>query len=528
MKQKDTSTKRAILHRSILEKFNGKLIAIILIVLQIGILFGAFIWLCTLYYWIFYIFEALAFVAALFCANSKMDANYRIVWILVITLLPVIGLLLYLYFADKKFTKKELRKLAPIVKSLEQSLNSKANNGFAGKTDDDSLNNLSHYIKYASDTDLYKNTKTTYFAWGDDAFPVMLQKLREAKHYIFMEYFIIDEGLMWNSILSILKDKAAEGVDVRVMYDGLGCIATLPPKYEKFLRSLGIKCIIYERVRPVVDVRLNNRDHRKILVIDGHTGFTGGINLADEYINKKVRFGKWKDNAIMLEGEGVYGLTTLFLGTWIAKSDKYEMIDFEKFGPHVYASERKTKFEDDGYVQAYGSLPYTYETTGANVYEALALRARKYLWITTPYLILNDTMRKCLCAAAKLGVDVRIVTPFIPDKKMVFIATRANYKALLQAGVKIFEFTPGFIHQKVTLTDDIYATVGTINFDYRSLFLHMENGLLMYKTSSIKDIKTDFENIFRISYEYTLEQYALSPWYMRVVRFILKLFAPLM
>jgi len=478
---------------------------------------------------VYFVAEIFAIIVAIPIINSRMDPSYKITWLAFMVINSVLGAVFYLLFANKKFTKKEKAKNAPVLKSLNQAMNSSESNGVANRLQPDrdgEIYNLAHYIRKYSYTDTYANTRTTYYPWGEKAFPVMIEKLKKAKHYIFMEYFIIDEGLFWDSILEVLLQKVKEGVEVRIIYDDLGCLSTLPEDYDKFLNSQGIKCYRYSPLKPIVDIRMNNRDHRKIMVIDGHTGFTGGINIADEYINEIVRFGKWKDNAIMLEGDGVFGLTNLFLSTWVRITNE-DTPNFKDYLPSKYASETET-IRAKGFVSVYGSIPYTYETVGLNIYEMLCYAAKKTLDIATPYLILNKEMENAICNAAKSGVRVRLLTPHIPDKKTVFELTRANYKMLLRSGVEIYEYTPGFVHAKMFVVDGRIATVGTINLDYRSLFLHSENGCLLYETDSIKDIVQDFEDTFRISEKFNLEKYNATPAKKKLLRVILKIFAPLM
>lgn len=476
----------------------------------------------------------IAVILSVLCAipiiNSRMDPAYKITWLTFMVINSVMGALFYLLFANKKFTKREKRKMAPSLLSLNKALDSKDSNGVTTSLTPDKdgdLYNIANYIRKYSFTDTYKNTRSTYFAWGDYAFPVMLEKLKSAKHFIFMEYFIIEPGEFWNPIVKILIQKAKQGVDVRLIYDDLGCISTLPPDYDEWLRSKGIKCYKYSPLKLLINIRMNNRDHRKIMVVDGHTGFTGGINIADEYINRKIRFGKWKDNAIMLEGEGVFGLTNLFLSTWVRLTKSEKAINFVNYLPSKYMSE-VPPIKPSGYVSVYGSIPYTYETVGLNVYEILCYRAKKYIDIATPYLILNSEMQNAICQAAKNGVRVRLLTPKVPDKKTVFELTRANYRMLLRSGVEIYEYTPGFVHAKMFLVDGKMATVGTINLDYRSLFLHAENGCLLYETDCIKDIEADFENTFRISERYTLEDFKKTKFRKKLLRLVLQVFAPLM
>ena len=500
-------------------------IAIFLAILIVPFFDRSLFWLSIIYY----VLEVGAILIAIPIINSRMDPSYKVTWLAFMVINSVLGALFYLLFANKKFSKKEKNKNAPVIKALNVAMNSSESNGVSHKLQPDrdgEIYNLANYIRKYSFTDTYTNTRTTYFPWGEKAFPVMLEKLRSAKHYIFMEYFIIDQGLFWNSILDILLEKVKQGVEVRVIYDDLGSLSTLPEGYDNYLNSVGIKCYRYSPLRPVMDIRMNNRDHRKIMVIDGHTGFTGGINIADEYINEIVRFGKWKDNAIMLQGDGVFGLTNLFLSTWIRITGE-PTPDFKEYLPARYAVETEP-VRAKGYVSVYGSIPYTYETVGLNIYEMLCYEAQKTLDIATPYLILNKEMENAICNAAKRGVRVRLLTPHVPDKKTVFELTRANYRMLLRSGVEIYEYTPGFVHAKLFVVDNRIATVGTINLDYRSLFLHQENGCLLYETDSIKDVAEDFEETFKVSEQFYLEKYNATPKSKKLLRTILKIFAPLM
>ena len=275
---------------------------------------------------------------------------------------------------------------------------------------------------------------------------------------------------------------------------------------------------------------MNNRDHRKILVIDGHTGFTGGINIADEYINKDIRFGKWKDNAIMLEGDAVFSLTSLFLSTWLSfyKNKEDVNINFDDYYPSKYMNETIEYKSAKGLIQPYGSLPFSYESVGHNVYLNMILKATKSIYISTPYLILNQEMLNAIKLASKSGVKVKIITPGIPDKKTVFQVTRSYYQTLIESGVEIYEYTPGFVHGKVFLVDNMMGTVGTVNLDYRSLFLHMENGTFIYKAPCLQDIKSDFEKTFLVCKKISLQDCKKTNIFLKMYRTILRVFAPLL
>lgn len=432
----------------------------------------------------------ISILVVLWLVNKRMNPSYKLGWTLLIMAVPILGLTLYLLFGNSRIAseiQKEYEKLhlksAPYMKQKPEVIEKM--NG-----EDPSSVNQSQYIYRYSRFPVWENTTAEYFQVGDDMFPVLVRELNEAKHYIYIEYFIINDGVMWQTILDILERKASEGVDVRLIYDDFGCLTTLPHKYYEILRGKGIQCQVFNPFRPILNIIQNNRDHRKICVIDGHTGFTGGINLADEYINQKERFGHWKDTAVMLKGEAVWNMTMMFLTMWSLTDGNSEEIDYERYMPSHYHEE---PFESDGYVQPFSDTPLDEEVLGENVYLNIINRAKHYVYICTPYLIIDNEMMTALCLAAKSGVDVRIMTPGIPDKKMVFLLTQSYYEQLLEAGVKIYEYQPGFLHAKSFVCDDEIAVVGTINLDYRSLYLHFEDGVWMFKNRVISEIREDFE-----------------------------------
>lgn len=472
----------------------------------------------------------LTLIVMFYIVNSKVSTSYKITWLFVVGVLAFVGSILYLMFANKSASplmKKRLEKQKAIIRQIKTS--EEVENSLTKTSDGQEVLTLGQYVANTSGQALYKNSEVTYYKSGEDAWPHMVEELKKAKHYIFLEYFIIEKGVFWDSLLEVLEKKAAEGVDVRIMYDDLGSVSTLPANYPKQLRKKGIKCIPFNRLRAFINIKLNNRDHRKILVIDGKVGFTGGINLADEYVNTIVRFGYWKDNAIRIKGEGVYGLTQLFLSNWIfsTKSDDDSELYDAKYLPDVHVT-KEDKVNASGYVQPYGDLPFDNDSVGQNVYLKLINSAKKYVYITTPYLIIDEEMSNALCRAARSGVDVHLVTPHIPDKKLVFGITRSHYAPLIDAGVKIHEFTPGFIHEKMFIVDDIYGTVGTINLDYRSLYLHLENATFMYKCECLKDMKKDFEDTLKVSELITPERYKKIKRGKKLWWGILRVFAPMM
>lgn len=392
------------------------------------------------------VFRLVSVFVVLYILKSDINPVYKIPWIVLLLALPVFGGVLYIIYGRLHFSKKDIMTFVDINNKCKEALALRP-------SANDSLEKEAPLIypqaKYLLDYALaptYNNTETTYFPLGDDMFPVMLSELNKAEKFIFMEYFIIEDGLMLNSILDILKEKASRGVDVRFMYDSLGSIAKAPVDIVRDLRKAGIRCFEFNTFRSILDNRYNNRDHRKICVIDGNVGFTGGVNLADEYINVKTIYGHWKDTAIMIKGDAVWSLTNMFLTLWdgINKCDE----DFRKYLPDI---DVKT---DNGYVIPYTDFPIDNETVGKSVYLNMINRANRYIYIMTPYLILDNTMATSLCDAAKSGIDVRLITPGIADKKLVNLLTKSYYDKLIEAGVKIYEYTPGFVHAKIFVSDD--------------------------------------------------------------------------
>lgn len=368
----------------------------------------------------------------------------------------------------------------------------------------------------------YENSGTTYYPLGEDFLSALLRDLEKAEHFIMMEYFIVQEGKMWDSIHAVLKEKAAQGISVFFMYDDFGCMTTLPEHYYKQLCEEGIQCILSNKFTPVLSNIHNNRDHRKITVIDGKVGFTGGVNLADEYINAVEKYGHWKDTAVRIEGEAVKNLTALFIASWNTQSKK-------PIECYPYMEVSTAPAEGRGYVIPFGDGPATLyrDTTGKNVYLNMIHGAKDYLYITTPYLICDHELLSALRMAAKKGVDVRIITPHIPDKKTVFLMTRSNYKVLIEDGVKIYEYTPGFIHAKNFVCDDKLAVCGTINLDYRSLVHHFECGAWMYGTDCIGVMKADFLATVERSQEITMSGELLRGG-QRLLAELMKVFSPLL
>ena len=496
-------------------------ITALLIVLQVLLLFG-FIWKLENYFVYFYAGSVLlSLLITLGIINSKSNPAYKIAWLIPILLFPVFGGLVYLLFGSDRTGRYLRKKLQGIGAEMDNVIGEAHRRSGAEQLPPDAANQ-SRYISHCAYCPPYQNTTTEYLPLGEVKFERMVEELKKAKHYIFLEYFIIQEGKMWNTILDILRQKAAEGVDVRVIYDDMGCIMILPTGYDKTLEQMGIKCRIFNPFVPILSSRFNTRDHRKICVIDGNVGFTGGINLADEYINAYEKHGHWKDTSILLKGEAVFNLTVMFLSMWDYLDGTTGKTDYSRYYPTVWDENAK------GYVQPFADNPLDDEAVGETVYLNLINKAKRYVYITTPYLILSSEMFTALTSAAKCGVDVRIITPHVPDKWYVHAVSRSHYQPLIEAGVKIYEYTPGFIHAKTFVVDDDYAVVGTINLDYRSLYLHFECAVWMYQTPSVAQVRDDFFKTQQISQEITLEECRSLSFPRRLGRSVLRVFAPLM
>lgn len=472
--------------------------------------FIAFYWLCI----------AFSTLAVLWIIGNKSNPAYKIAWIIPILIFPVFGGFFYLIFGGSRLNRRTRRQLKKgmVEVTLELSQDCKAE--ILSDLGEDAVIQ-GRYLEKCAMCPVYGNTETTYYPLGEDMFEAMLVQLEQAERYIFLEYFIIQEGEMWDSILRILREKAKAGVEVRIIYDDMGSLFTLPQNFPEQMERDGIHCIAFNRFVPILTLRLNNRDHRKVLIIDGKVGFTGGINLADEYINRRERFGHWKDGGILLRGDGVWSMAVVFLSMWHLYRDTEEGLEW--FRP------RKEELPGvRGFVQPYTDSPLDEEPVGQTVYLNLIHRAKRYVYIMTPYLIIDDTMLTALVTAAKGGVDVRIMTPHIPDKKIIFEVTRAHYEALLEGGVRIYEYTPGFLHAKTFAVDDLYGVSGTVNMDYRSLFLHYEDGVLLYDQPSVVEIREDFLTTQEKCRRITLQECRELPLPRRLLRNLLRVFAPLM
>ncbi|MBR2845580.1 MAG: cardiolipin synthase [Solobacterium sp.] len=496
--------------------------SIIIVLLIIGVLavFSVFQWF---YDWLstitagIFIFDILVII---YLVNSKMDSSGKITWLLIISAIPVIGALLYMYtrldfgfisiksyFQDERtvsrdyinednFAKKELKKL------------------------DSDAGGTAAYVSSTGNYPVFQNTSVKYYPLGEYKWQDMLKDLEKAQKFIFLEYFIIGEGLMWGSILHILAEKVKAGVEVRVMYDGTCEFTTLPHNYPERLKKLGIQCKMFSPLTPILSTSYNYRDHRKILVIDNQIAYNGGVNLADEYINHIERFGHWKDTAIRLEGDAVQSFTMMFLEMWNLTEHEVKVAEYMKVKPVPVTS--------DGYVMPYADTPFDDFRTGESVYMDLLYQAGRYVHIMTPYLILDDEMVMALRTAALKGIDVRIILPGIPDKKVVYQLAKTYFSILKKAGVRIYTYTPGFVHAKVFVSDDIKAVVGTINLDFRSLYHHFECATYLYGSSCIADIEQDFMETLEKCHEVTDEEVYRQNLFERGVGRFARMVAPML
>lgn len=501
-----------------------RVLVILLLLIQIVLIF--FLVAGTVRYFR-YGFLLLNFLSVLVCIhlfNKNEKAGYRLTWVFLILLFPFFGGIMYILFYFWSNPKKHKKQLAENILNSRQSFYLPGDSLAALTETHPEFKPQAHYLQEYAGFPVYANTKQEYFDSGETFFDRVLQELEKAEHYIFIEFFIMREGIMLDSIIAILEKKASAGLDVRVMYDDLGCFMSLPPDYKTNLEKKGIKCFIFNPFRPIVSSLQNNRDHRKIIAIDGRVAFTGGPNLADEYINAVERFGHWKDAAIMLNGDGAWSLTLIFLQMWNLQY-KSGNEDYASFYPGVVRN--ACIASGWGFVQPYADNPMNDDNVGENVYIQIINTAKKYVYITTPYLVIDDNLLSALTLAAKSGVDVRIITPHRWDKWIMAITSRSYYRRLISAGVKIHEYTAGFNHSKTFVSDDKIATVGTINLDFRSLYLHYECGVLIYCSPAIEAIKNDFWRILPASHEISLKECSRSA-FQRVIADILRVFAPLM
>lgn len=502
--------------------FNRLFLVGLAMALQFLWLFYLFFFLSRLFTYLNILLIIIAWVLVLHLINRRMNPYFKLAWTVVILGFPMLGILLYAMFGRSELTKHNRRKLERVNREIQPFLQQNESCQEELQQLDISVANQVRYIGNWAGCPIYKHTRTGYFRCGEEMFPEMMADIRNARRFIFLEYFIFDEGYMLSSLVEALEEKAKQGVEVRLIYDDVGCITTLPSGFHKTLEKKNIKCAAFNPFRPILSAVMNNRDHRKILVVDGKVAYTGGLNIADEYINKKERFGYWKDTGVRLEGDAVWSFTCLFLEMWSYIKDSSE--DYRMYRAPLAALE----YDSEGFVQPYADSPLYRENIAENIYLNIISKAKTYVYIFTPYLIMDHEMLVALCNAAKCGVDVRIVTPGIPDKKIVFFMTQSDYEVLIESGVRIYQYTKGFMHAKNFVCDDKIATVGSVNLDYRSLYLHFECGVFLYECQAVMDSKRDALQVMGDSEEITLDFCKHRKMPVRLLQRVLKVLSPLL
>lgn len=519
---KEQSTKAVAKKKFFKMVFSRAGIFVILILVQMLIFLGIPYYLKEYATFIYSVMSLMEIIVLVYIINTEGNPAFKLSWILCVMAVPVVGTIFYIYVHLQLETRFVQNRLAALRMETEPYMDQDQKITDALWEGKSANAQLSYYLSHQLGFPTYRNTEAEYFPVGEAKFTSMIKELEKAEKFIFMEYFIVEEGIMWNTILEILKRKAAEGVEVRFMYDGMCAFDLLPYSYPKKLQKYGINCKMSNKIRPFVSTIQNNRDHRKICVIDGQVGYVGGVNLADEYINEKERFGHWKDTAVLLRGDAVQSLTMIFLQMW-----DVDMRGVEPYGKYL-TKKADALNEKLGYVIPYADSPFDHENVGEEVYFHILNHAKKYVHIMTPYLILDNEMLTTLIRAAKSGIEVIIIMPHIPDKWYAFAVAKTYYKELIEGGVQIYEYTPGFVHAKIFVSDDDTATVGSINLDFRSLYLHFENGVFIYDNPEVQKVEDDFQNTLAKCHKVTVTEVRNRGILMKMAGQVLRLVAPLM
>ena len=469
--------------------------------------------------------RVVSLVIALYVIYKDYNPHNKLSWVFLILYVPIVGCPCYFLFGRSKMTKGARERMS-LIQNMVAPLRKRQEVVEKHLSEQDPIaTKQSAFIQNVAHYPVYMENDTRYYSVGDDMFVDMIADIEAAKEFIFLEFFIMKPGYMFDTLINALEKKAKEGVQIRLIYDDMGCIDEFPPQHYKVLQAKGIHVACFNPFRPFLSVIMNNRDHRKIVVVDGKVAYTGGLNIADEYINKIERFGHWKDAGMRMTGDCVWSYTSMFLEMWsfvTRASEDYSRYQYQENDNDELLMKKK------GFIQPFGDCPLDKKRVCEGVYLNLINHARKYVYIFTPYLIIGTELATALINAARSGVDVRIVTPAIPDKKMVFLLTQANYENLIRGGVKIYEYTPGFIHSQCFVVDDEYAVVGTTNLDFRALYLHFECGTFMYKTECIQDIKNDAQKTFAISKEILQEECENKNFFYQLFLSVMHLFSPLL
>ena len=520
---------RAEQHGNIYNNVIRVVFTAIIVSCEIAIIYISFYYLNKQFVWLNYLLTAAATVTVVTVYARHLNSAYRMFWMIVIVANPLLGLICYALFGRRNVTRRMEKKYQKAHDRLDGMLTQHPEHPKVLRGMDADMAGCAVYLtrqKYP----LYAGTEAYFFGDTNEALQAQIEELRKAKKFIFMEYFAIEMKESFQKVLAVLMEKAKEGVEVRIFYDEIGSSKNINRRFIDLMERCGIHCRVFNPIAPVFNVFMNNRDHRKITVIDGRVAFTGGYNLANEYFNISHPYGRWKDAGVMLRGKAAETFTFLFLENWNVTSKKpcpadenWEYLSFAG-GEKPYHTKASS-----GFVQPFADSPLENERIGEEVYMNILRSAKKYVWITTPYLIITDEMRRELTGAAKRGVDVRIITPGIPDKIMVYQETRSYYQHLISGGVRIYEYRPGFLHEKMILSDDRMACVGTLNMDYRSFYLHFEDGVMFYGGPIIGQIRRDTEEILRVSEEVT-SRYAreAQSLLLRMIRGFLRVIAPML
>lgn len=503
--------------------FSRTLIIFLMLILQVWVLIVNFTWLGG---YLHLAWEGMTLLGAgliIYIINKDEPAEFKLTWIIPICLLPVLGGLIYLFVMGNIGGLGLRTKYGRRLKETEGLLSTGEETREAMKSCSRRFQGMAYYMEHTAGCPAYHNSTAVYYPSGEDKLRDLLEELKKAEKFIFLEYFIIERGSMWDSVLEILKEKAKQGVEVRVMYDGMCSILLLPHNYPKKLQEHGIRAKMFAPIRPFLSTNQNNRDHRKIVVIDGKVAFTGGINLADEYINVKKVYGHWKDVAVKITGDAVRSFTVMFLQMWNVSEKGSE--DYERYLKDI---KYDVPLYHDGFVIPYGEAPTREAAVAKDVYENMLDRANRYIHMMSPYFIVDKEFLDDICFAAKRGVEVCLILPHIPDKKLVYYIARTYYPILLKAGIRVYEYTPGFVHAKAFVSDDRAAVVGTINLDYRSFYHHFECGAYFYENSVVYKVEEDFQNTLQQCLEVTMEYYRKIPFLQKLLGRIFKLIGPLM
>lgn len=501
--------------------FSRAFVVSFLIFLQFLLLLSSVMFLSYNAYQLSLLLRVISIAVVIWIVNKQDNPSFKLAWVILILAAPLVGGVFYLLWGNKRLPEKLRRRLDRFWSANLSKI--KVDSGCEAdlETASPQLAIQSAYLRRSTGFPPWRGTVSEFFALGDSKFPRMLEELEKARRFIFLEYFIIAPGKMWDPILEILRRKAAEGVEIKIMYDDIGSIATLPPGYDETLRGYGFEVTVFNPYEPHLNMSMNYRDHRKICVIDGNAAFCGGANIADEYINRRPRFGHWKDTAVLLRGDGVWNLTLMFLTLWcFSNSDSEESIDYARYVPTLSCP-------SDGFVQPFGDSPLDKLSVVATAYQQIINRSTQYLYLTTPYLILDNETVSALTGAAQSGVDVRIITPGIPDKWYIHVVSRSFYRQLVSSGVRIFEYVPGFMHAKQLVSDDRVAVVGTANLDFRSFYLHFECAVSFYLSSTVMQVRDDILRTLTVCREITPADINAFPLWERLAAALLRIIAPL-